>query len=513
MSAIPEDNRPPRVGFGMLKRFALGAVLIVFLSGATVASAVLLEVNQLTTIVRQESKPIPGIKGALDNVNPGDPQTILVLGSDRRFVDVKQKNPTRSDTILLVRLDPTKGATAVMSIPRDLKVDIRLKNGSVVTDKINAAYALGGPKLTVQTVKALLQIPISHVVNVNFGGFKRAVNRLGCVYVDVDRRYYHSNLGLAPSQQYAEINVSPGYQKLCGQQSLDYVRYRHTDNDFVRAARQQDFLRQAKDQIGLGRIFSDRAELLRIFGRYTQTDIAQDNSKAILRLLKLAFDSSRNPIREVHFLGDAGQTYVTITPQNLQLSKEQFLNVRASNGPRKTGQAPKKPAKGKSKGKSSAKASLSLPPGMVDARIAGEDLVAKASMHLGFPLYYARAELAVGSYPASTPIAPNPRVYDIYDRAHHRYRAYRIVGYAGQDGQYYGIQGTTWKSPPILDDPTDKISMRGRTYEEFYDGSRLRLIAWRTPNAVYWVSNSLSELLSNAEMRALARSLSRVGAK
>jgi hypothetical protein len=150
---------------------------------------------------------------------------------------------------------------------------------------------------------------------------------------------------------------------------------------------------------------------------------------------------------------------------------------------------------------------------MVDARIAGENLVAKASMHLGFPLYYSRAKLAVGSYPASGPNAPNPRVYDIYDRGHHRFRAYRIVGYAGQDGQYYGIQGTTWKSPPILDDPTDKIQMRGRTYEEFYDGSRLRLVAWRTPKAVYWVSNTLSELLSNDQMRALARTLSRIGEK
>jgi hypothetical protein len=55
--------------------------------------------------------------------------------------------------------------------------------------------------------------------------------------------------------------------------------------------------------------------------------------------------------------------------------------------------------------------------------------------------------------------------------------------------------------------------MRGRTYEEFYDGSRLRLVAWRTPKAVYWVSNTLSELLSNDQMRALARSFSRIGEK
>jgi LCP family protein required for cell wall assembly len=498
----------------MLKRFALGAVVIVFLSAATVASAVLLEVDELTTTFTKESKPIPGIKGALDDVQPGDPQTILVLGSDRRFIDIKQKNPVRSDTIMLVRLDPDKGATAVMSIPRDLKVTIQSPRGPV-TDKINAAYALGGPKLSVQTVKSLLHIPISHVVNVNFGGFQRAVNRLGCVYVDVDHRYYHSNAGLPPSQQYSEINIQPGYQKLCGSQSLSYVRYRHTDSDLVRAARQQDFLRQAKDQIGLGRIFGDRKELLRIFGRYTQTDIASDNKAAILRLLKLAFESSRNPIREIKFPGDTGETYVTITPENLQKVREQFLNVRASSGPRNTPTTKKaaSPSRPKRAGKPQRTSYATLPPGMVDDRIQAENLVAKASMRVPFPLYYARARLMSGSYPAPTPVAPNPRVYDIYDRGHHRYRAYRIVVYAGEDGQYYGVQGTDWRSPPILDDPSGEVRMRGRTYQVFRDGSRLRLVAWRTPRAVYWISNTLSETLSNRQMLALARSLSRVGEK
>jgi hypothetical protein len=70
-----------------------------------------------------------------------------------------------------------------------------------------------------------------------------------------------------------------------------------------------------------------------------------------------------------------------------------------------------------------------------------------------------------------------------------------------------------WKSPPILDDPSDEISMRGRKYQLFYDGNRLRLVAWRTPRAVYWISNSLSETLTNKQMLAIARSLSRVGEK
>ena len=148
----PDDHAAPpdRPGWRLIKRAAVGAVLIFTLSAATVASAVLLEVKDLVSVIKEESSGhvIPGLKGALDDVPAGKPQTILVLGSDRRFQDVKEKNPVRSDTLLLVRLDPSRGVTAVMSIPRDLKVNIRTRRG-VVTDKINAAYALGGPSLSV----------------------------------------------------------------------------------------------------------------------------------------------------------------------------------------------------------------------------------------------------------------------------------------------------------------------------------------------------------------------------
>ena len=91
-------------------------------------------------------------------------------------------------------------------------------------------------------VKELTGLQINHVVNVDFLGFVRAVDAIGCVYVDVDRRYYHSNVGVPPAEQYAEINVQPGYQMLCGKKALQYVRYRHTDTDIVRSARQQDFI-------------------------------------------------------------------------------------------------------------------------------------------------------------------------------------------------------------------------------------------------------------------------------
>jgi LCP family protein required for cell wall assembly len=507
MSAFP-DEKPPRVAFGMYKRFALAGLLITLLTAGAVASAGLLEVNSLVQVIKDESvgHAIPGLKGALDDVPAGKPQTILVLGSDRRFVDIKQDNPARSDTMMLVRLDPSKEATAVMNIPRDLKVPIQVPGGGIDTTKINAAYSYGGPALAVKTVRNLLHIPINHVVNVNFGGFERAVNRLGCVYVDVDRRYYHSNAGLPPSQQYAEINIPAGYQKLCGSQSLDYVRFRHADDDLVRAARQQDFLRQAKDQIGLGRLFGDRKELLRIFGRYTDTDL--HSNSAILRLLKLAFQSSGHPIREVRFRNNIEGDFVVADQQQLDTSTNEFLHVRASKGSRSVGSSGQVKQSKKAR-RNARRTSPGLPPGVITDRIGVENVVASTSTHVGLPVYVPWARLARGSYVSDG----SPRAYDIYDGHHRRHHAYRIVVSAGYDGQYYGIQGTDWKSPPILDDPSDKMRMRKRDYQLFYDGNRLRLVSWRTPRAVYWVSNTLSETLTNKQMLAIARSLNRFGGK
>ncbi|MDX6733011.1 MAG: polyisoprenyl-teichoic acid--peptidoglycan teichoic acid transferase, partial [Baekduia sp.] len=245
---LPKEDRPPREGLRFLLRAAGGLTLIVVLAAAATATAGLLK---LDTIVQPPPGAPPPVRSAeITPAKPGKPQTILVLGSDRRWSDLKKNNPAlsksvaaRSDTILLIRMDPGQQATAVLSIPRDLKVLIP----GYGINKINAAYSLGGPDLTAKTIKSLFgaDFTINHIVNVNFQGFRQVVDALGCVYADVDRRYYHSNLGLPVSAHYAEIDVRPGYQELCGQRALDYVRFRHADSDIVRAARQQDFLRAA----------------------------------------------------------------------------------------------------------------------------------------------------------------------------------------------------------------------------------------------------------------------------
>ena len=86
---------------------------------------------------------------------------------------------------------------------------------------------------------------------------------------------------------------------MCGRQALQYVRFRHEDTDIVRAARQQDFLRQAKQQIAASELIDKRDRLVKIFGRNTSTDAALRSTSEVLRLLKLALFSADQPIREV----------------------------------------------------------------------------------------------------------------------------------------------------------------------------------------------------------------------
>ena len=203
---------------------------------------------------------------------------------------------------MLVRLNPKQNATTVLSIPRDLRVTIP---GHGI-DKINAAYGEGGLDLTTRTVKQLLSTPghrfrVNHAIAINFKGFRDAVDIVHCVYIDVDRRYYHSNLGVPIGQRYAEIDVQPGYQRLCGQQALDYVRFRHLDNDIVRAARQQDFLRQASAQLSTSSLLRNLNPLVKAFAKATSSDSNLQTSRGILRLLRLAASSTGRPVRQVRF--------------------------------------------------------------------------------------------------------------------------------------------------------------------------------------------------------------------
>jgi LCP family protein required for cell wall assembly len=516
------DERPPRPGLSFLGRAFGSVVLIVLLAAGATATAGLLQIKEELKTPPGAPPPIKPKPGILeDDVKPGKPQTILILGSDRRWSDLKKNNPAlrksnpaRSDTIMLIRMDPDQEATAVMSIPRDLKVLIP----GYGINKINAAYSLGGPSLTAQTIKQLFgnDFKINHIVNVNFSGFREAVDAVGCVYADVDRRYYHSNLGLPVSQHYAEIDIKPGYQQLCGQRALDYVRFRHADSDLVRAARQQDFLRAAKDQLSTSSLLGKSNDLIKILKKNTQTDESLRSIKGALKLAKLGVFSAGHPVVQLKFdpvySGDpeTGQ-YVEASASELARLRNQFFHaspeVKKKSSSSST-KAKKKTTKAKS-GNSRVKNAK-----VVSARKTGEDVVARtvAAHRLGFRLYFPTQLTPNGRYASTvndgSTSDPTPRVYTIRDRAGHPHKAYRLVVVENmQEGAYYGIQGTNWTSPPVLAHPTSSLTVRGKKLYLYKSGSRLRYVAYKRKNAVYWVSNSLQMTLSNAQMLAVASSL------
>ena len=107
----------------------------------------------------------------------------------------------------------------------------------------------------------------------------------------------------------------------------------------------------------------------------------------------------------------------------------------------------------------------------------------------------------------SSQFSQPPRVYKLMGPDGKRYGAYRMVmNRTNANGEYYGLQGTTWKDPPILDDAHDEVPVGKRVFELHYDGDRVRLVAWRTKHGVYWISNTLLQTLSKRQMLAIARS-------
>ncbi len=492
----------------MWKRFMLAGVVIVLATAGTLSSAVLLEVDRAVDIFRASGASIPGMDEVLDDVEGGAPQTVLLLGSDRRYADRVAGIPGRSDTMILVRLDPDRQVTSLLAIPRDLKVRLPAPGAAgdeegTVTDRINASYAIGGPRLAVQTVKQVFGIEINHFVNVNFGGFRRAVDRLNCVYTDVDRRYFNANSPPVDSPTpYATIDIEPGYQKLCGQDALDYVRYRHGDTDIMRGARQQDWLGEAKDQVGVQEVFRDRDDLLAIFGTYVQTNIR--STSAVLRLLKLIYESSREPLSEVRFRGELGQTFVTADEEDVTAMRDEFLNGRQTEGAKgraRRERGRERPGRGRGRRAPGEPAD----DGLEQAVGLGEDQAASAAVKLGFPVLFPRVRIEGSQY------VDAPRTYDLHGPDRRRHRAYRMVLKAEGVAEYYGIQGTSWTDPPILDAPSQIRKMEGRELLLFRDGSRLARVAVRTDEAVYWVSNTLLRSLTNEQMLAIARSLSPIG--
>ncbi|MCO5175786.1 MAG: LCP family protein [Thermomicrobiales bacterium] len=213
------------------------------------------------------------------------PINILLLGVDARE---GEEGPPRSDTMIVVRVDPVNKRVDMMSIPRDLLVEIP---GYSAT-KINAAYPYGevnenipggGPTLAAQTVEYNFGIRIDFFAEVDIIGMERVIDTLGGVIIDVpgivkDDQYPTGDYG------YTRVYFTPGLQMMDGPTAVRYSRTRHDDGDFARQQRQQQVLMAIRDRaIGTGAV-TKIPELLAEVGDSVRTDLSLRQMLSLARL-------------------------------------------------------------------------------------------------------------------------------------------------------------------------------------------------------------------------------------
>jgi len=194
---------------------------------------------------------------------------VLLLGVDARTPN----EPSRTDTIIILSMEKKTKEAALLSIPRDTRVNIPGRG----MDKINHAHAFGGVALTIDSVEEFLDIPIHYYARLNFPGFRDIVNALGGVTIDVEPQV---------ARERPTLRGMVGVHKLNGEQALDYVRFRKDrEGDIGRVRRQQKFIRAiAKQSLQLSTVLRAPALLDKV-GENLRTNIPALESITLGKLL------------------------------------------------------------------------------------------------------------------------------------------------------------------------------------------------------------------------------------
>ena len=221
----------------------------------------------------------------------------LLLGVDRR---PGEKGPTRTDTMMIVTLDPNSKSVGILSIPRDLWVQIP----GYSEDRINTAYFIGdakkypggGPALAKRTIQYNFGVPIHYYITINFVGFRRMVDELGGIDIDVpkdinDYQFPDDDYG------YRELHITKGLQHMNGSLALDYARTRHSDSDFNRMRRQQQVIIAVKEQALRANVITKIPGLWQLREDMVETDIPLDKIIALAQFAKdIKSENVRNEV-------------------------------------------------------------------------------------------------------------------------------------------------------------------------------------------------------------------------
>jgi LCP family protein required for cell wall assembly len=257
-----KQRRPSRIPPTLIKILAGAFVLAALLSVYLVYSAVRDMASNwsgsgLPTFNITRSTQAPGseptatvapLEELPDPWSGNERVTVLLMGLDYRDWE-SGDGPPRTDSMMLATIDPISQTAGMLSIPRDLWVEI----GGYGHGRINTAYFLGerdrlpggGPELAMSTVEKFLGVPIQYYVQIDFSAFERMVDELGGVEIDVPEE-----ITVDPIGPHNTVVLEPGVQTLSGPVALAYARARHTEGgDFDRAQRQQQVALALRSQV------------------------------------------------------------------------------------------------------------------------------------------------------------------------------------------------------------------------------------------------------------------------
>lgn len=230
-----------RKKMGRGKKIALGvviAILVVAVGGGSAFAMWKNSINDQLTKGNKSDEEILAINDALKtekDMTFTEPFYMILIGTDE--AEDSDEDMHRSDTNIVVRIDPNKNQATMVSIPRDTKIDI----DGYGTNKFNAAYAYGGAAGTIREANQLLGIEISHYAEVNFGKLKELVDAVGGVDVEVTERIDDPDAdGTSAHPEWPRVIIEEGEQHLDGNQALVFARSRaYADGDFTRTANQR----------------------------------------------------------------------------------------------------------------------------------------------------------------------------------------------------------------------------------------------------------------------------------
>jgi LCP family protein required for cell wall assembly len=234
--------------------------------------------------------------------------TILVMGLDYRDWEAAD-GPPRTDTMILLTVDPLTKTAGMLNVPRDLWVSIP----GYEYGRINTAYPLGiafddpsggGPGLAMKTVEQLLGVPIDYYAIIDFSAFVQFIDDLGGIYVDVPEEITVDPIGRANTN-----TLEPGRQLLDGGNALAYARARHTEGgDFDRATRQQQVILAIKEralELGPAQLAAKAPAIYQELAAGIHTDLSLNDA---LKLGWLALDIPKENIKQ----GTIAQNAVTM---------------------------------------------------------------------------------------------------------------------------------------------------------------------------------------------------------